>query len=56
MQMGPEGAAIKKAMEEAGDTCPPPEGQVVLVPQVNVVTHQDLVEVEKRITTKMVQK
>ncbi len=61
MQLNKEGADIKKAMELAGETCPEDVFEIanVIPPAgapVEYVTQDQLREVEKRITTKMVQK
>jgi hypothetical protein len=58
-QLGKEGAEIREAMKEAGAECPP---QVEALPVVvqpdtsNLVTQDQLREVENRITTKALQK
>jgi hypothetical protein len=61
MQMDKEGALIKKAMQEAGETCPPMPfaDDAVVIPTalpVDAVTHAELSEVERRITTKVTSK
>lgn len=64
MQMGDEGKDIREAMKAAGDECPPLVAPPVVVvtppvvvgPPVDAVTHAEMNEVERRITTKVTQK
>jgi hypothetical protein len=59
MQMGKEGADIKQAMADAGAECPPLVVPVVVAPAPVVsdsVTHSELADVEKRITSHVLQK